>query len=186
MKQPELFRGTNWEFNLLLKGSGKLPQKAIHGPLVSKLTRPLQCQPLQEAWYNLSIRWRMRWRGAKRLQVHPVASIHFFGFKSRRAFHVPPLYFIIPLSDSQPFIPSHCLPPHTKYIYYPAVCCRWAPLAGFPLLGRMQETRRREEGKDRNQSKHFCSPASSRCKTNGGKTEHSSNQYTSLLIKQTW
>lgn len=27
----------------LLKGSGKLPQKAIHGPLVSKQTRLLQC-----------------------------------------------------------------------------------------------------------------------------------------------
>lgn len=72
-----------------------------------------------------------------------------FRFESRRAFHAPLLYFISPLSHSPTFIPSHWLPPHTKYIYYPAVCCRWAPLAGFPLLGRMQETRRRERKEEK-------------------------------------
>lgn len=79
----------------------------------------------------------------------PLVSLQFLGFESRRAFRTPPLYFISPLSHSPPFIPSHCLPPHTKYIYYPAVCCRWAPLAGFPLLGRMQATRRGERKEEK-------------------------------------
>ena len=82
----------------------------------------------------------------------PLLSLQLLGFESRRAFRTPPLYFISPLSHSPLFIPSHCLPPslplHTKYIYYPAVCCRGAPLAGFPLLGRMQETRRKERGSE--------------------------------------
>lgn len=108
--------------------------------------------------------------------------LHFLRFESRRT---PPLYFIILLSNSQPFIRSHQLPPHSKYIYYPAVFCGWAPLAKYPLLGRVQKTRRRRK-RERNQSKQFCLPASSQCKTNGGKFEHSSNQYTSLLIKQGW
>lgn len=84
------------------------------------------------------------------------------------------------------FLHTATPPTHTKYIYHPAVCCRWAPLAGFALLARVQETGWREEGRERNQSKQFCSRANSRWKTNGGKTENSSNQYTSLLIKQTW
>lgn len=87
-------------------------------------------------------------RGA-RLQVRPLSSLPLLRFESRRAFRAPLLYFISPLCHSSTFIPSHWLPPHTKYIYYPAVCCRWAPLAGFPLLGRMQETRRRERKEEK-------------------------------------
>lgn len=92
-------------------------------------------------------------RGAKRLQVQPCFYSSFLGL-SHAGLSGLPRY--IP-----PALPSHHLPVHTKYIYYPTVCCRWAPLAAFPLLGRVQEARRREEKRKRNQSKQFCLPAGS-------------------------
>lgn len=50
------------------------PQKAIPGPLVSNLTRPLPCEPLQEAWKSRSIRWR------KEMEVQ-------WGYRSTPWFH---------------------------------------------------------------------------------------------------
>lgn len=98
---------------------------------------------------NPSIRWRKdMWRckeGGNRST--PLVSLRLLRCESRRVFCSLPLYFISSLSHSPLFIPSCCLPPHTTYIYYPAVCCRWALLAAFPSLGRMQETRWRERTK---------------------------------------
>lgn len=152
MKQPELFRATNWEFNLAFKRKWKIAHKKPSlVPLyptwpahshVNHYRKPGRVCPLGEE----------RDGGAKTLQVHPLVSLQFLGFESHRAFRTLPLYFISTLSHHQPFIPSHCLPPHTKYIYNPAVCCRWTPSAGFPLLGRVQETRWREDGRKRKKS----------------------------------
>lgn len=186
MKEPELFKGTNWEFNLAFKRKWKIATKSHPWSPCIRAYSPTSMSACTEAWKSLSIRWRKRWRGAKWLQVHHLVSLQFHGLVSRRARCTLPLHFISLLSHSWQFIPSHCLPHQTKYIYYPAACCRWAPLAGFPLLGRMQETRRRKRKEENKMwvNNSVCQ-ASSCCKSNGGKIERGSNQYASLLIKQT-
>lgn len=73
----------------------------------------------------------------------------------------------------------------TKYIYYLAVRCIRAPLAGFPLLGRMQEITRGER-KEENKigvSSSVCQPVGA-ARLMVAKRKRASNQYTSLLIKQ--
>lgn len=79
----------------------------------------------------------------------------FVGLSHAGASCILPLCFV-----SLHFSSLTVLASKTKYIYYLAVCCIRAPLAGFPLPGRMQEiTRgeRKEENKIR-VSNSVCQP----------------------------